>query len=167
VNPVEGVHPDYWKALGPSTLAPYGAGTAQMKVTIPSDGRYSIWLQGSIGRPLTLYVDGKRLSRLGYEERYPDEFLRLGAGVLRAGAHTLRLVRGGGSLHPGSGDLSVETVGRTLGAIVFDGEALNANQVYVAPASRMAKICAAPVGYEWLELLRAGGAPAGALPARL
>ncbi|MGA2320220.1 MAG: hypothetical protein ABSG95_05700 [Solirubrobacteraceae bacterium] len=164
-NPVTGIHPDYWKALGPSTLAAYGAGTAQMKVMIPSSGRYSIWLQGSIGRPLTAYVDGRRWTSIGYEERYPSEFLLVGGGTLSAGTHTLRLVRGGGSLHPGSGDAPIETVARTIGAIVFSREPSTANRIYVAPAKRMAQICAAPVGYEWLELLKPGGAPPDALPA--
>lgn len=165
VNPLAGAHPDYWKPLGPSTLAAYGAGTAQMQVTLPSSGRYSVWLQGSLGRPLAVYVDGKRRASIGYEERYPDQFLLLFTATLPAGAHTLRLVRGGGSLHPGSGSAPVEAVTRTIGAIVFNREDSTVNRVYVAPASRMAQICAAPVGYEWLELLRPGGAPPDALPA--
>jgi hypothetical protein len=164
-NPVEGVRPDYWKPLGPSTLSAYGAGTDRMQLTLPSSGRFSIWLQGSIGRPLAVYVDGKRLSSVGYEERYPDQFLLLGALALGPGRHTLRLVRGGGSLHPGSGDPPQETVQRTIGAIVFNREDANSDRLYVAPASRMAQICAAPVGYQWLEVLRPGGAPPDALPA--
>jgi hypothetical protein len=164
-NPVEGIHPDYWKTLGPSTLAAYGAGTDRMRFTLPLAGRYGIWLQGSIGRPLTVYVDGKRLSSVGYEERYPDEFLLLGRSPLTAGPHTMRLVRGGGNLHPGSGDAPIETISRTLGAIVFYREGASAGRVYVAPASRTAQICAAPVGYQWLELLKPGGAPPGAVAA--
>jgi hypothetical protein len=166
-NPDQGIHPDYWKTLGPGTLAAYGAGADQMRVTLPGSGRYSIWLQGSVGRPLTVYLDGKRLASIGYEERYPDQFLLLSSHTLAAGTHTLRLVRGGGSLHPGSGDAAIETISRTIGAIVFNREGSTANRVYLAPASRMGQICAAPVGYEWLELLKPAGAPADALPARL
>ncbi len=164
-NPATGTHPSYWKALGPSSLAAYGAGTVRMTVDIPSTGRYSIWLQGSVGRPLTLYIDGKRWASIGYEERYPNLFLPVTTGTLRAGKHTLRLVRGGGSLHPGSGDATVETGGRTIGAVVFAHDPSTANRVYVAPASQAERICNAPVGYSWLELLNAGGAPPGALPA--
>jgi hypothetical protein len=167
VNPAEGIHPDYWKGLGPGTLAAYGAGTAQMRLTLPRAGRYSIWLQGSIGRPLGVYIDGRRLTSIGYEERYPSQFLFLGTDTLAAGPHTLRLVRGGGSLHPGSGDAAIETISRTIGAIVFNREESIASRVYLAPGSRMGQICAAPVGYQWIELLRPGGAPADALPAPL
>jgi hypothetical protein len=164
-NPVEGVHPDYWRAAGPTTLLALGAGTDQMRVELPRTARYSISMQGSIGRPLTFYVDGHRLTSIGYEERYPNEFLLVGQATLAAGVHTLRVVRGNGSLHPGSGDSPTETLGRTLGAILFSAEDPNTDRVYVAPASRAAQVCAAPVGYQWLEALRAGGAPANALPA--
>ncbi|MHB8234161.1 MAG: hypothetical protein ACYDHT_05845, partial [Solirubrobacteraceae bacterium] len=164
-NPLAGSHPVYWRALGPSTLAGYGSGSAQMKISLPSAGRYSIWLQGSVGRPVTFYIDGKRLSSLGYEERYPNQFLLVDGTTLSAGPHTLRIVRGGGSLHPGSGNPGAETTLATIGAIVFNREHATENSVYVAPASRMAQICAAPVGYEWLEVLKPGGAPSDALPA--
>lgn len=164
-NPVQGGHPDYWRPVGPSTLVVYGAGTAQMDVALPHSGRYSIWLAGSIGRPLVVYVDGGRLTSVGYEERYPNQFLLLADAPLGKGAHTVRVVRGNGSLHPGSGDPEIETVGRTLGAIVFSSEDPSTRRVYVAPASRAEQVCAAPVGYEWLEVLKAGGAPADALPA--
>jgi hypothetical protein len=164
-NPLSGTHPSYWRALGPSTLLGYGSGAAEMTVTLPSSGRYSVWLQGSVGRPLTFYLDGKRLASIGYEERYPDQFLLVDTGPLTAGSHKLRIVRGGGSLHPGSGNPGAETTLSTIGAIVFNREHATENSVYVAPASSMAQICAAPVGYEWLELLKPGGAPPGALPA--
>jgi hypothetical protein len=167
VNPAEGSHPDYWKRLGPSTLAAYGAGTDTMRFALASSGRYSIWLQGSLGRPLAFYLDAKRLSSIGYEERYPGEFLLVTGATISAGQHTLRLVRGGGSLHPGSGDPPVETTPRSIGAIVFSNEDSSANQLYAAPASRTAQICAAPVGYEWLEVLAPAGAPTDVLPAKL
>ncbi len=167
VNPVSGTHPDYWRPLSPSALALVGAGTLQTTFTLPQAAHYGIWLQGSIGRPLTVYIDGRRSSQIGYEERYPNQFLLLSSATLGAGTHTLRVVRGDGSLHPGSGDPSPETVGRTLGAIVFAREDASTNRVYVAPASRAAQVCAAPVGYQWMEVLRPGGAPPDALPAKL
>jgi hypothetical protein len=162
-----GTRPSYWRELGPGTVAARGAGTAQMRVKLPVTGRYSLWLQGSVGRPVAIYVDGRRLGSIGYEERYPDQFLLLREVALSAGSHTLRLVRGNGSLHPGSGDPATETIGRTLGAIVFNRVSSSNDRVYVAPASRAAQICAAPVGYQWLEVLRPGGAPPDALPATL
>lgn len=165
-SPTQGTRPSYWRELGPGTVAARGAGVAQMTVKLPVTGRYSLWLQGSVGRPLKIYVDGHRLTSVGYEERYPDQFLLLSETMLAAGTHTVRVVRGNGSLHPGSGDPPTETIGRTLGAIVFDRVEASNDRVYVAPASRAAQICAAPVGYQWLEVLRPGGAPHDALPAK-
>jgi hypothetical protein len=164
-NPATGSHPTYWRLLGPSTLSAHGAGSDQMKVTLPATARYSLWVQGSIGRPLTIYFGGRRLARIGYEERYPGQFLRITTATLPAGTHVLRVVRGNGSLHPGSGDPPGETAGRTVGALVFSRVHATEDSVYVAPASRMAQICAAPVGYAWLEVLKPGGAPPNALPA--
>ena len=165
LNPAQAAHPDYWAAIGPGTLDATGAGSVKTTLTLPAAGRYSIWLEGSLGRPLTVYVDGRRLSSVGYEDRYPDQFLLLAHAQLAAGTHTLRLVRGNGTLHPGSGDPSPELDSRTIGAIVFNSEDSSTNRVYVAPASRAAQVCAAPVGYEWLEVLKPGGAPADAVPA--
>jgi len=166
-NPLLGPHPDYWKPLGPAALAAYGAGSAQMSFNVLSSGRFSVWLQASVGRPLQVYIDRRRISGIGYEERYPDQFLLLGRLELSGGVHQLRLVRGGGDLHPGSGDAPIETVTRTIGTILVNREDARANRIYVAPARDMSRICAAPVGYEWLELLAPGGAPPDALPAQL
>ncbi|HTW42724.1 MAG TPA: hypothetical protein VMD79_10465 [Solirubrobacteraceae bacterium] len=164
VNPVETVHPVYWGAASPSSLALYGAGELRTSFVLPQSTHYGVWLQGSIGRPLTFYIDGHRLASIGYEERYPDQFLFVGHTNLKAGRHTLRIVRGGGDLHPGDGQPG-ETTSRTLGVIVFNRENEYDDRVYVAPGSRAEQVCAAPVGYEWMEVLKAGGAPANALPA--
>jgi hypothetical protein len=165
VNPVETTHPHYWKAAGPGTLLLYGAGSLQKSFSLPQRAHYGVWIQGSIGRTLTIDIDGRRLSTLGYEERYPNQFLLLGYADLAAGPHTLRIARGGGDLHPGSGDPG-ESAGRTLGAIVFNREDASSNRVYVAPGRRAEQVCTAPVGYEWMEVLKPGGAPADALPAQ-
>jgi hypothetical protein len=164
-NPATGIRPSYWHPLGPATLQARGAGTAEMPVTLPRTARYNVFLQGSIGRPLEIYLDGRRLSRFGYEERYPGQYMLMTTATLAAGRHTLRVVRGGGSLHPGSGDAPYETAGRTLGELFFNYVDATEDSVYVAPAARMAQICAAPVGYEWLEVLKPGAATADALRA--
>jgi hypothetical protein len=159
----QGTHPDYWRVIGPDAALTQGAGTAQLQLTLPLTARYNIWMQGSVGRPLDFYLDGHRLSDIGYEERYPNQFLLLSTNTLRAGKHTLRVVRGNGSLHPGSGDPSTETAGRTVGALVFSAENPDTGRVHIAPASQAAQICAAPVGYQWLEILKPSGAPANAI----
>ena len=142
--------------IGPDSILAVGAGTAQMHVRVPRSGRYEIWMQGSVGRPLAFYLDGRRLATLGYEERYPNQFLLVAEPNIDAGGHTLTIKRGNGSLHPGSGDPATDTIGRTLGAIVFTQGDPSASAVHVVPARDAARVCLAPLGYQWLEIVRPG-----------
>jgi hypothetical protein len=154
VEPSLGVHPDYWKPEGGELIA-YGAGHDRVSFTLPRAATYEVWVEGTIGRPIGFLVDGRHLGTVAYEERYPNQFLHVGAIELAAGHHTLEIVRGGGSLHPGSGD-DVDPDTRGLGPVIFLPQGSQRYQVDVASASAAAKICAAPVGYEWMEVLRPG-----------
>ncbi|MGH3026776.1 MAG: hypothetical protein ACRDLR_10045, partial [Gaiellaceae bacterium] len=126
-----GPHPSYWAQIGQYAVLAAGAGTATTSVALPQAGRYSIWMEGSVGRRLGINLDGRRLGSLGYEERYPGQFLWLGEATLTQGKHTLQVVRGNGTLHPGSGDAGPDGEGRTLGAIVFRREDASNDRVYV------------------------------------
>lgn len=165
-NPVEGTHPDYWKALSPNALGAYGRGTLRMQIKAPRSARYALWMQGSVGRPLTFYVDGRRIGSLGYEERYPGEFELVGHVSLSAGVHSIRVLRGNGSLHPGSGDPTTETATRTIGVVALAYENSESGRVFAAPGSQAGRVCSEPVGYEWMEVLRPGAAPPDALHPR-
>ena len=158
VQPAAGIHPDYWKPEGGELVA-YGAGHDRVSFTLPHAATYEVWVEGTIGRPIEFLVDGRHVGTVAYEERYPNQFLRVGTIELAAGHHTLEIVRGGGSLHPGSGD-DVDPDTRGLGPVVFLPGGSQTYQVHVAPASAAAKICAAPVGYEWMEVLRPRAASA-------
>jgi hypothetical protein len=158
-----GPHPDYWRSAGPDTVIAYGAGKSEVSIPLAAPGRYSVWLQGSIGRPLSVSLDGHPLAGIGYEERYPNQFLLLSSTKLSGGTHTIQVTRGNGSLHAGSGDAPTDSEGRTIGAIVFSREDSATDRVYVAPASKAAQVCNAPVGYEWLEIIKPGGAPPTAI----
>lgn len=154
VEPSLGAHPAYWKPDGNALIA-YGAGYDRVHFTLPRTGTYEVWMEGTVGRPVKFMVDGHHLGTVAYEERYPQQFLQVGTGKLSAGRHMLELVRGGGNLHPGSGD-DVDPDTRLLGPVVFLPRGSQTYQVRVAPASAAAKVCAAPVGYEWMEVLRPG-----------
>jgi hypothetical protein len=164
--PGAGIHSDYWTPQGNELIA-YGAGSDRLVFTLPHAGTYDFWMEGTVGRPLKFLADGRGVGTLAYEERYPNQFLRIGTITLAAGRHTLTIRRGGGSLHPGSGD-DVDPDTRALGPIVLVPRGSQTYQVRVAPASAAARICAAPVGYEWMEVLRPGAASArpGAASAR-
>jgi hypothetical protein len=156
--PASGVHPDYWHDEGSYVVA-YGAGSDRIGFSLPTTGRYDLWIAGSIGRPIKFVLDGRSVGTVAYEERYPGQFMQIGSRELGAGPHTLTLVRGGGSLHPGSGD-DVDPDTRELGPIVLIPSESSPDRVNVAPASAAGKICSAPVGYQWIEVLRPGTASA-------
>ena len=158
VETVSGVHPAYWHPEG-SELVAYGAGSDRLSFTVPRAGYYSIWIAGTIGRPVKFILDGRSVGTVAYEERYPDQFIRVGQRRLAAGPHTLLLARGGGSLHPGSGD-DVDPDTRGLGPIVLLPGESPPTRVNVVPASEAQKVCSAPVGYQWMEVLRPGAASA-------
>lgn len=158
-----GPHPSYWAQIGQYAVLAAGAGTATTSVELPRAGRYSIWMEGSVGRGLGISLDGRRLGSLGYEERYPGQFLWLGEATLSQGKHTLQVMRGNGTLHPGSGDGAPDGEGRTLGAIVFRHEDASNDRVYVAPASAASRVCRADTAYQWLEVVKPSGVPANAI----
>ncbi|HEY2594655.1 MAG TPA: hypothetical protein VGK33_12220 [Chloroflexota bacterium] len=158
VIPAAGMHPDYWKAAGGELVA-YGAGTDRIEFTLHHGANYDMWMEGTVGRPVKFLIDGRTVGTLAYEERYPNQFLHIGAATLGAGHHTLTIVRGGGSLHPGSGD-DIDPDTRGLGPVVLVPQGSQSYQVHVASATAAAGICSAPVGYEWMEVLRPGAAGA-------
>ncbi len=160
--PVTGTRPHYWQVLG-DNLRTLGAGSDTMTFSVPSGDVYSLWLRGSVGRPMTFALDGRRLGQLAYEERYPQQWLQIGGDVrIAAGTHTLRVTRGNGSLHPGSGD-GTDVVSDLLGPIAVRREDPDAGRVEVAPATNAQQVCHAPVGYQWIEVLRPAAIPPDAL----
>ena len=158
--PTQVAHPSYWPPLGPEALHAVGAGTIHGKLSLPGSGSYEIWMPGSVGRPLTLYIDGRRVGSVAYQFRYPGQFLKFGTAVLSAGQHDIRLVRGNGSLHPASGD-GPDTASGVVGQLLFSLSRPGDGRVAIVPAQAAARVCKASVGYEWMEVLRPGAAAAG------
>jgi hypothetical protein len=159
VLPPAGVHPDYWKPEGNELIA-HGAGSDRMTFKLARGGSYELWMEGTVGRPIKFVLDGRAVGTIAYEDRYPNQYLYIGTRTLAAGRHTLTIERGGGSLHPGSGD-DVDPDTRSFGPIVLLPRGSQSYRLEVAPAAAAARICTAPVGYEWMEVLRPGAAPAG------
>jgi hypothetical protein len=161
VLPPAGAHPDYWKPEG-NELVAHGAGSDRMAFTLARGGSYELWMEGTVGRPVKFVLDGRTAGTIAYEDRYPNQYLYIGTRTLAAGRHTLTIERGGGSLHPGSGD-DVDPDTRSFGPIVLLPRGSQSYRLEVAPAEAAKQICDAPVGYEWMEVLKPGAAPAGAL----
>ncbi len=159
LSPAGAAHPDYWRVLAPETLRAYGAGAILGLISLPASGTYDISMPGSIGRPLTLYVDGNRVTSVGYQERYPGQYIHFANVTLGAGLHKIRLTRPNGSLHPGSGD-GPDADSGLIGPMFFTLEQPGNGSMRVVPGNEARRVCAAHVGYQWMEVLRPGAASA-------
>jgi hypothetical protein len=150
-------HPSYWH--GGEAVQAYGAGAVQGLLTLPGSGVYNIWMAGSVGRPLTLHIDGRRITSVGYQERYPDQYIHFADVSLSAGRHVIRLTRPNGSLHAGSGD-GPDATSSLIGPLLFALQRPGDEVVRVVPTSEARRVCAAHIGYHWIEVLHPGVAPA-------
>ncbi len=150
--PTEAKHPSYWHTIAPEALRAYGAGSLEGAISVPADGVYEVSMPGSVGRPVTVFVDGRRVGSVGYQERYPGQYLRFGRVALSAGSHTVRLTRPSGNLHPGDGD-GPDTSAGIIGSLTFTLEQPQNGVLQVVSAKDAGNVCAAPVGYQWMEVL--------------
>jgi hypothetical protein len=91
------------QAADPEQLAAVGAGRVRADVSVPRDGRWSVWLAGSFSRPVTVSVDGRRIGALSDEIKYGGLAQRVGETSLAQGRHTIEILRSGGDLAPGNG----------------------------------------------------------------
>jgi hypothetical protein len=123
-----------------------GRGELQGTVNVPASARYDIWLQASVGRPLTVQIDGRSVASASYEANEPRQYVHAGSVSLTPGNHQLRIVRGGGSLHPGNGAVN------QLGLISLTPPASTARRVTILPPARWRQLCGRRL--DWVELVR-------------
>jgi len=97
------VHPADWQADPTGLLSPTSAGTVEADVTVPSAGRYGVWLGGSFRDSLHIFVDGRVVAATGQHLNGLD--VPLGSVALSPGVHRVALRFGGAGLSPGSGGL--------------------------------------------------------------
>ncbi len=88
--------------VGTTYLDPQGAGEFELEASVPSSGRYEIWLGGSLRPKATLSVGGSELGSLRQQLNAPGTYLDFGALELRRGAHAFAVSVGGPDLDPGS-----------------------------------------------------------------
>jgi hypothetical protein len=115
-------------------------------IDAPTSARYDVWLQASVGRRLTVQIDGRSVTSAAYEANEPKQYVHAGSVPLSAGTHRLRIVRAGGSLHPGNGAIN------QLGLISFSSPASQTTQVTMLPAASWRQLCGRRL--DWIELVR-------------
>jgi hypothetical protein len=123
-----------------------GPGTLSGSLDAPAAARYEIWLEMSVGRQLTVKVDGHTVASRSYDANEPQQFAHFGSVQIGAGRHTVQIVRGGGDLHPGNG------AANALGRVVFSSPQSMARQVTMLPPARWRQLCGRRL--DWIEVVR-------------
>ncbi len=101
VNASAGSHPAHW-AEG-SLLAMHGSGTARIPVSVPTTGRYGIWLGRTIQNPTSLSIDGRTVATVSDQAEEANQYVFFGNATLAAGAHVVTVHHSSDPLAPGSG----------------------------------------------------------------
>jgi hypothetical protein len=116
--------------------------------TLPSDGRWQLWLQGQLMPTVTVAVDGRPLASLGGQlsgnSLVPNTVPPFSL-VLAAGAHRLTLTRSGATLAPGDGGSAV------IAAIFLTPAAPDPGQLESTPVAGWRALCSAR--HDWVELV--------------
>jgi hypothetical protein len=146
--------PHFWGRQGEDLLA--GApGRWQQPVDIRRAGTYRVFLRGSVGRRVTVSLDGRLLGSERWRESYAGQSMLVATVRLAKGEHLLEVLRGGGSLLPGTGN-DASGVTTRIGPVSFD-PTFERETVRTAPASRLDAVCGSQRPLDWIEVLRSPG----------
>jgi hypothetical protein len=124
------------------TITPSSPGFARGSATAPT-GRYEVWLRGTFGRPVSAWIDGRRLGAVE-EINTRGQWLRVGTVDLRGGRHELEIRRGGRSLAPGNAYRGL------IGPLALDK--VGGRKLVSVPPQRAAELCGKR--WDWIELTR-------------
>lgn len=126
-----------------------GAGRATLKVTVPSMGRYSVWLGGSTRGPLSIYVGGRLVSTAGNELQESGQYIPFGEIALTAGTHAVELRYGGDGWRPGVGGQPTTVGPIALRRETGTGDAMGRAPLIYVPASHASELCGRTL--DWVE----------------
>ena len=117
-------------------------GSAAGTVTVRG-GTYSVWVEGTFGRPMHVSVDGRHV---GAAEgvNTPRAWLPAGTVRLPEGEHEIEVRRPPGNLEPGDGARS------SLGAVALAGR--GEPELIRVAASQADELCGRSL--DWLEIVR-------------
>lgn len=134
---------------------PDGPGRLRQPVTLPHSGAYAVWLRGSVGREVRVLVDGKPLAKVHWQESFPYQYIPLATGTFAAGAHTVEIVRGGGSLLPSTGnDVGPDGATTRIGPLTFVPTNRVTAKVHRVDPTRALQLCRGETRLDWMEIVR-------------
>jgi hypothetical protein len=154
VLPAELPPPPAWARFPsfPGAEVPAGPGSFEKTVTVPRQGRYRVWLEGSFARRMTVLLDGRVVGHTSQTLNNPGAYEPFTALALTRGRHRLVVRQGGGDLTPGSGGYrsSLRSVGPVFVSPVSD-EAARVLEIDPADWRKLVGVNA-----DWLEVVRRG-----------
>ena len=137
--------PAGWGVDASGRVIPGGPGTLETSVSVPTSGRYLVWIGGSFRDRMDVFVDGRRLGTVRHQLNNNGQYTQFGQAALRAGAHTVTLEYHGSDLRPGSGGVQFP-----MGPLVLSTTTADLPVMYVQP-SNAASLCGRNL--DWVEAL--------------
>ena len=136
-------HPPAWTDPNSDLLLPDSAGTASLRIQLPSAGRWEAWLGGSVRGKVELLIDGQEVGSARQRINY-GYYIDLGQDDLNANSHLVELRFDRADLHPGSAGPTA-----SVGPLVFSSVGSADETVSYLPASRAGELCGRRL--DWIE----------------
>jgi hypothetical protein len=126
-----------------------GPGRIESGFHVPSAGTYALWLAGDADRPMSVFLDGRRVGAVTAESGDDGNVMHVATVRLSAGKHLVRVLRGGGDLLPDDTDSSI------VDGIVFEpvGAIVEREPVQSVAPGAWRSLCGRPL--DWVEITRA------------
>ena len=134
--------PPGWDS-GSGQVVPAGSGTVSVTASVPSRGRYGVWLGGSFRDRLEVTVDGRWLAALRNQLNNASQYTPLSQLELGRGKHVFALRYRGPDLHPGSGGPQFP-----MGPLVLGQTTADVPVTYV-PSAKARTLCGRNL--DWIE----------------
>lgn len=146
VNPAKEDLPPGWRPDpdDADVTLPVGGGTAEAPFVVAQPGRYTVWLESSVGRRTGVRVDGTTVGELRNQLSGRRAAESIGTVDLSRGRHTVQLERLGAGLSPGSGGLY-----RPIGPVYMVRQ--GTDRVLTVEPSQWRRLCDREL--DWIEVL--------------
>jgi hypothetical protein len=131
----------------PDGIALYTPGSMAVPVSVPSTGRWRVWLRGDFGREVSVSIDRHPVGSVSYESGNEGNYALPLEVELTAGRHRLTLERGGGSAAPGD-----HTPSKLVGIVLEPEPFGEPPAVATVPPSRWRELCGRSL--DWIEAVR-------------
>ncbi|MBJ7329949.1 MAG: hypothetical protein JHC95_08640 [Solirubrobacteraceae bacterium] len=86
----------------PSLVNLFGPGRSRGSLVVDRPGRYDVWVEARVGRPVEVRIDGRPVGRVGWRMNPRMSPERVAQINLQAGRHSAEVLVGGGGLRPGA-----------------------------------------------------------------